>query len=169
MDLENELQRVLRDDKLDVPVRTGAEWSLVAGARRRRRHRNTVAAVSGVLTASLMVGGSVAVVGGESLEGVPPAVRPVVTVTSKSVKRQPVEPTPVVPHEPHVHSPGPPVHLEPAPSAQRESSSERPSVLRESETSELPPTTSEPAPTTSPTQTSPEATPSSVVEEQPPG
>jgi hypothetical protein len=78
MGLEDELQRILRDDRLDIPVRTGAEWSLVAGARRRRQRNGMLAATGSALAAVLLVGGGIALVSRQSDQPVQPAVPPVV-------------------------------------------------------------------------------------------
>lgn len=78
MDPEHELQRVLRDERLDVPVRTGAEWSMVAAAR-RRRHRNAALAAGAVaLLAVLGTGGGIAVVQMGSEEPAPRPSPPVI-------------------------------------------------------------------------------------------
>lgn len=165
MDLEDELRRVLRDDKLDVAVRTGAEWSLVAGSRRRRHQRNTMAAVGGFVAATFLVGGSVALISHDSTGQVPPAVAPVATTSSKLSKPHRTEP-------PSNPSPGQPNEvpndLEPSrrdPSGQEMSSSQRPSVLRESETSKPEPTESTPPVTTSPQEPTSSAPSSSAVGE----
>jgi hypothetical protein len=50
MNIDDELHRLFTDDRLDLPVRTGAEAAVVAGARRLRRRRTVVTAAVGTAT-----------------------------------------------------------------------------------------------------------------------
>ncbi|MCC8247500.1 hypothetical protein [Saccharothrix luteola] len=82
MNLEEELGRLLRDDRLDVRARPDAIEVVVAGAR-RARHRRT--AVVGAVTAVALVasGWGVSALGGSwSLPSVDPAVLPTTTTTA---------------------------------------------------------------------------------------
>lgn len=56
MNLDDELQRLFADDRLDVPVRHGAAEAVVAGARRVRRRRIAMSAVGGAAALSLLAG-----------------------------------------------------------------------------------------------------------------
>lgn len=62
-DLDAELRRLFGDDRLSVPVATGAGDAVVSGARRRRRNRLAMAAGSGVLAATAIVFAGVALAG----------------------------------------------------------------------------------------------------------
>jgi hypothetical protein len=50
MNIDDELNRLFTDDRLDLPIRAGAEASVVAGARRLRRRRTAVTATVGAAT-----------------------------------------------------------------------------------------------------------------------
>lgn len=63
MELEDELRRLLHDEQLDIPIRTGAEWSLVAGARRRRQRNRTLAFSGAALAFVLLAGGGLMLAG----------------------------------------------------------------------------------------------------------
>ncbi|MCE6996974.1 hypothetical protein LZG04_19510 [Saccharothrix sp. S26] len=83
MNIEEELGRLLRDDRLDLAVRPDATEVVVAGARRVRRRRT---AVVGVATAVALVAsgwGVTALSGSLSLPPVDPAV-PLTTTTTTS-------------------------------------------------------------------------------------
>lgn len=56
MNLDDELQRLFADERLDVPVRHGATEAVVAGARRVRRRRIALSAVGGAAALSLLAG-----------------------------------------------------------------------------------------------------------------
>lgn len=87
MELEDELRQVLRDDRLDIPIRAGAEWSLVTRVRRRRQRRAGMAA-AGAVAAIMLAGGGVALL--DQPSGVPyrsPA--PPASNTSAAVPPQP--------------------------------------------------------------------------------
>lgn len=82
MNIEEELGRLLHDDRLDVRARPDATELVVAGARRVRRRRT---AVVGAVTAVALVasGWGVSTLGGSlSLPPVDPAVLPTTTTTS---------------------------------------------------------------------------------------
>jgi hypothetical protein len=86
-DLDGELRRLFGDDRLGVPVARGAGEAVVAGARRRRRNRMTMAAGTGVLAATAIVFAGVAFAG----LGRPTAITPAGPVLSTTVA---VDPTP---------------------------------------------------------------------------
>jgi hypothetical protein len=50
MNIDDELHRLFTDDRLDLPIRAGAEAAVVAGARRLRRRRTVVTAAVGTAT-----------------------------------------------------------------------------------------------------------------------
>ncbi|QQQ76550.1 hypothetical protein IOD16_37095 [Saccharothrix sp. 6-C] len=84
MNLEEELGRLLNDDRLDVRARPDATEVVVTGARRVRRRRT---AVVGAVTAVALVasGWGVTALGGSlSLPSVDPAVLPTTTTTTTS-------------------------------------------------------------------------------------
>jgi hypothetical protein len=62
-DLDEELRRLFSDDRLTVPVAEGATSAVVAGARKRRRHRMAVAAAGGVLAVTGLVFAGAALTG----------------------------------------------------------------------------------------------------------
>jgi hypothetical protein len=62
-DLDDELRRLFSDDRLTVPVAEGATGAVVAGARKRRRHRMAVAAAGGVLAVTGLVFAGAALTG----------------------------------------------------------------------------------------------------------
>lgn len=162
MDLDRELQRLLGDDRLDVPVRTGAEWSLVAAARRRRQRNGMLAATAAAIGSVLLVGGGVALVNQDS-GPLPPARPPVVQQPGPNVP-PPLPPSgsAPVPHTGHLvppHStPGTPGQRtnphEPVPST---SESFDPSILRTAPSQTVDPETSQqqPDPETSQQQPGP--------------
>ncbi|MCX2731206.1 hypothetical protein OOZ19_13220 [Saccharopolyspora sp. NFXS83] len=158
-DLDDELHRMFADDRLDVRVRTGAEWSLVAGARRRRKRQTTVAAVGGALAMTVLVGGGAVLVARPAPDPVRPAVPPVVSTSERS----PGDPSlPDVTSTFVPHAPGRPEHGSPdsgvVPRHGSDPTSERLSILRES-TSAPDPTSSEPSdpPTSVPSSSEPTA------------
>lgn len=53
--LDADLRRLFADERLTLPVRTDADRTVVAGARRRRRNRLTAAAATGVLGVAVLV------------------------------------------------------------------------------------------------------------------
>ncbi|ONI72697.1 hypothetical protein ALI144C_42535 [Actinosynnema sp. ALI-1.44] len=58
MDLEDELQRLFKDERLDVRVASDAESNVVAGAHRLRRRRMVAMSAAGVLSAAVLAGGA---------------------------------------------------------------------------------------------------------------
>jgi hypothetical protein len=55
-ELDDELRRLFRDERLDVPPSEGAESAILAGARRVRRRRTALAATGGALTVVVLIG-----------------------------------------------------------------------------------------------------------------
>ncbi|MCI2418634.1 hypothetical protein MOQ72_14435 [Saccharopolyspora sp. K220] len=151
MDLEDELQRILRDDRLDIPVRTGAEWSLVAGARRRRQRTGMLAAMGSALAATLLVGAGVAVISNQSDQPVQPAVPSISQTVPDPRSTAPLQPSqpPGLPPVPQVPGNAPPVH--PNIPGRPTRTSEPPTLLRTT-TSKPRPTTSEPPVTSNPSE-----------------
>lgn len=88
MNIEEELGRLLHDDRLDVPARPGATEAVVAGARRVRRRRTAV--VGGVTAVALVASGwGVSALGGSlSLPTVDPAL-PSTTATTTATTATP--------------------------------------------------------------------------------
>ncbi|UQS27022.1 hypothetical protein L1857_31595 [Amycolatopsis thermalba] len=84
MNLEDELSRLFSDERLDVPVRPGAELLVVAGARRRRYRRNAAVATGGALTmvALIAVGITLSGIGGGRTDTLPATNLPVTTIAS---------------------------------------------------------------------------------------
>ncbi|MBE1466399.1 hypothetical protein [Kibdelosporangium phytohabitans] len=58
MDLEDELKRLFKDERLDVRVAPEAESNVVAGASRLRRRRMVTMSAAGVLSAAMLAGGA---------------------------------------------------------------------------------------------------------------
>ncbi|CAM3992898.1 hypothetical protein KIPE111705_35145 [Kibdelosporangium persicum] len=58
MDLEDELNRLFHDERLDMRVAPDAETHVVAGARRVRRRRVALMSAAGVLSAAVLAGGA---------------------------------------------------------------------------------------------------------------
>ncbi|MCP3799615.1 hypothetical protein NLX83_10140 [Allokutzneria sp. A3M-2-11 16] len=84
MNLDDELRRMFRDQRIDLDPAPAAERTIVAGARRRRRNRRGLAVGSGVLVAVLgVVGGMTA--SGFGVDHLPPAVS-----TSTTAAKQPL-------------------------------------------------------------------------------
>ncbi|PRY45992.1 hypothetical protein [Umezawaea tangerina] len=83
MDLDDELRRLFRDERLDIQVRSGADQAVVTGARRVRRKRMMLASAGGTFAVAALVAGGIALAGvggGVSME---PA-GPVLTTTTSS-------------------------------------------------------------------------------------
>jgi hypothetical protein len=76
-DLEDELRRILRDDRLDVPLRPDAVSSLIGNARRRRHYRVALSAVGAAIAGTVLAGTAYAVVNNEIDQPVSPPVAPV--------------------------------------------------------------------------------------------
>ena len=157
MGLDDELHRLFADDRLEVPVRTGAEWALVASARRRRRRQTALAAVGSAMALTALVGGGATQVARSPQEPVRPAAPVVVTPSSTQQRTHPhVVPTSPPPDRPsRIEQPGAP------PEVPRGSSThEIPSILRDSESSRPEPTTSSPSSSESSTSQSTSSAPS---------
>lgn len=94
MDLEDELRRLLRDDRLDIRTSADAEKNVVAGARRVRRNRVAAITTAGVLSAAVLAGGGFVLASGgpESVDVAdePPALT-ITSMPSQSI--QPSSPT----------------------------------------------------------------------------
>ncbi|CRK60817.1 hypothetical protein [Alloactinosynnema sp. L-07] len=56
MNIDDELQRLFADERLDLPVRAGAAEAVVAGARRVRRRRVAMSAAGGAAALSVLAG-----------------------------------------------------------------------------------------------------------------
>ncbi|WP_436493084.1 hypothetical protein [Actinokineospora sp. HUAS TT18] len=65
MNIDDELQRLFADDRLDVPVRSGATEAVVAGARRVRRRRVAMSAAGGAAALSVLAGSAFILAGGQ--------------------------------------------------------------------------------------------------------
>jgi hypothetical protein len=63
MNLDDQLGALFADQRLDLPVPRGAEQAIVAGARRVRRGRIAITAVTCATVAAVLVGGGVALAG----------------------------------------------------------------------------------------------------------
>jgi len=74
MDLDDELRQLFADERLEVPVRPGADDVIVAGARRVRRRRITAVAASGALAVVAVVAAGIVLAGGNP-DAMPPANR----------------------------------------------------------------------------------------------
>ncbi|MGP4018522.1 hypothetical protein [Saccharopolyspora sp. 5N708] len=152
MDLEDELKRLLRDDQLDIPVRTGAEWSVVAGARRRRQRNGMLAAVGSALGATLLVGAGVALVSGQSDQPVQPAVPSVSQTWPNPGSTTSLDPSQLQGSPPQPQVPGNASGV-PNPTGKPTRTSIPPTMLRTT-TSKPDPTSSEPSTTSSPAESS---------------
>ncbi|WP_229874901.1 hypothetical protein [Amycolatopsis deserti] len=96
MNLEDELSRLFDDERLDVPVRPGAELLVVAGARRRRYRRNAAVATGGALTMVALTAVSIALsgVGGGTTDTLPATNLPVTTIASTAGSESGAPPVP---------------------------------------------------------------------------
>lgn len=74
MNLDDELRQLFADERLEVPVRPGADDMIVAGARRVRRRRIATVAASGALAIVAVVTAGVVLAGGRP-DAMPPANR----------------------------------------------------------------------------------------------
>ncbi|MBB5958807.1 hypothetical protein FHS29_005416 [Saccharothrix tamanrassetensis] len=88
MELDERLRELFQDDRLDLPVRPGAEHVIVVGARRRRRAR---VAVAGALAGVVVLGGAFGAAGlrdlGGTTVGAPPGVETMtVTVPARALE-----------------------------------------------------------------------------------
>lgn len=164
MDMEDELRRVLSEENLDVPVRTGAEWSLMAGARRRRQRHNAFALAGALVAGTMLLSSGIVLVNYPSTEPSSPRMPPVVS-DSKHPGRSSDS---VVPSAPH-GSPGhdwstggrDPGDWTDHPDSTTESEDE-PTILHDSLTSEPDTSSSEPPTSSSDSETS-SAEPSSDI------
>jgi cytoskeletal protein RodZ len=86
VDLEDELKRLFRDERLDVRVAADADKTIVAGARRVRRRRIVLVTTAGVLSV-LAVGAGTMVLArgtGTSDSATPPTSLPITTSDSST-------------------------------------------------------------------------------------
>ncbi|GAB3584922.1 hypothetical protein GCM10027445_61750 [Amycolatopsis endophytica] len=97
MNFEDELNRLFQDERVDIPVRPGAELAVVAGARRRRRRRHAAAVTGGGLTIAVLAVAGIALggVGGGRQDTLPATHPPVTTVptSAESLVQPPASPT----------------------------------------------------------------------------
>lgn len=75
MNLDDELHRILSDDRLNVAVQPGAEERIVAGAQRLRRRRMATASTVGALAVAVLVGGGIVLANAGRDDALPPAER----------------------------------------------------------------------------------------------
>ncbi|MGH3863358.1 hypothetical protein [Actinokineospora sp.] len=98
MNLDDELQRLFADERLDVPVRPGATEAVVAGARRVRRRRVATAAVGGAAALSLLAGTAIVLAKPGPTQSAPGSdasiSATVVTTTKRKTSRRPPRSTP---------------------------------------------------------------------------
>jgi hypothetical protein len=81
VDLDDELRRLFHDQRLDIPVRPGADVAVVTGARRVRRRRIALASAGSTFAVAALVAGGIALSGLGGASSMPPAGPPVVTQT----------------------------------------------------------------------------------------
>lgn len=99
MSLDDELQRLFREERLTLPVPPDATQGVLAGARRVRRRRRASVAAGGLCVAIAVIFGGVAVGEVAGTRSVPPAERPVPAPSTAS--RPPsLPPTPFAPPPP---------------------------------------------------------------------
>lgn len=124
MNLEDELQRLFSDDRLELPVRPEAEDILARGIGRRRRRRAAAAGAAGALMVAGLIGTGVALTGVRSTDDFLPATRlPVTTVpVTTGAPVPPSTGTSVTPPSPTSSSTG-----TPSSSSKRSTASTRPS------------------------------------------
>ncbi|HVW40416.1 MAG TPA: hypothetical protein VHC18_03605 [Amycolatopsis sp.] len=95
-DLDRELRRLFSDERLDVLPRAGVETEILAGARRVRRRRTTLAVTGGALTVALLLGAGVIVTdlrSGHEQAAAPPA-QPELSLSSTTSTQLPQSPVP---------------------------------------------------------------------------
>lgn len=87
MNLEDELDRLFQDERVDVPVRPGAELLIVAGARRRRQRRQAATVVGGAMAVAVVAVAGIALggVGGGTDDTLPATNLPLTTLPSSAV------------------------------------------------------------------------------------
>jgi hypothetical protein len=81
VDLDDELRRLFHDQRLDIPVRPGADVAVVTGARRVRRRRLALASAGSTFAVAALVAGGIALSGLGGASSMPPAGPPAVTST----------------------------------------------------------------------------------------
>ena len=98
VNVEDELTRLFTDDRLDVPVRPGAQASVLAGAQRRRNRRRAAAVTCGSLAVVAVAVVGVAIGGaGPARHDTLPAINP--PATSALPSEVPLPGPPPVPLE----------------------------------------------------------------------
>ncbi|HWO64846.1 MAG TPA: hypothetical protein VNO31_32890, partial [Umezawaea sp.] len=81
VDLDDELRRLFQDQRLDIPVKPGADHAVVTGARRVRRRRVALASAGSAFAVAALVAGGVALAGLGGTASMPPAGSTPSTVT----------------------------------------------------------------------------------------
>jgi len=76
VDLDDELRRLFQDQRLDIPVKPGADHAVVTGARRVRRRRMALASAGSAVAVAALVAGGVALAGLGGPSSMPPAGPP---------------------------------------------------------------------------------------------
>jgi hypothetical protein len=114
VDLEDELKRLFRDERLDVRVAADADKTIVAGARRVRRRRIALVTAAGVLSLLAVGAGTMVLTRGPSSSdsATPPTSLPITTSDSPTIISSTPAPSPtgiptlsqVKPGEPSVSS-----------------------------------------------------------------
>jgi len=85
VDLDDELRRLFQDQRLDIPVKAGADDAVVTGARRVRRNRRMLASAGSAFAVAALVAGGIALAGLGSPTSLPPASTSTATTTESSV------------------------------------------------------------------------------------
>lgn len=91
MDLDDELRRLFQDQRLDIPVKPGADDAVVTGARRVRRRRRALASAGSAFAVAALVAGGVALAGLGGPTSMPPA-GPAPSTVTKTVSVEPSTP-----------------------------------------------------------------------------
>ncbi len=89
VDLDDELRRLFRDQRLDIPVRPGADDAVVTGARRVRRKRIALASAGSTFAVAALVAGGIALSGLGGASSMPPAGPSTVTATVTAEPKTP--------------------------------------------------------------------------------
>jgi hypothetical protein len=89
VDLDDELRRLFQDQRLDIPVRPGADEAVVAGARRVRRNRIALASAGSTFAVAALVAGGIALSGLGGASSMPPAGPSTVTKTVTAEPKTP--------------------------------------------------------------------------------
>ncbi|HEX6343294.1 hypothetical protein [Umezawaea sp.] len=89
MDLDDELRRLFQDQRLEIPVKPGADHAVVTGARRVRRRRVALASAGSAFAVAALVAGGIALAGLGGPASMPPAGPPTSEVTKTVTVEQP--------------------------------------------------------------------------------